>query len=217
MYCGNNAKHPDLLNGTKILGSRYECLNKGKTLGYSQPFDPTFLLPYEPIDKTKKYCGNANILPNEYDRFGGLYECYLKGLGVGKKMKANMFSSQSSYSDDSKSYDSKSYDSKSYDSKSYDISNGIDNMKDIDKFFVHNNYNNKENRLYLVGFIIYLLGLSLFFIGMYYGRPSFITNRKEDNSESKIIDWSKFVPYLLSFSIIYGIFVYFLMKYLINI
>lgn len=89
MYCGNNANNPSLTNGTKVLGTRYSCLKKGKTFGYAQPIDPNFLVPYQPIDPTKKYCGNSDILPVEYDRFGNLYECYLKGVGVGKKLKAD--------------------------------------------------------------------------------------------------------------------------------
>lgn len=95
MYCGNNANHPDLLNGKKTIGTRYGCLLKGKSFGFEQPVDENFLKPYIPIDKTKKYCGGSNVLPNGYDRFGGLYECYLKGIGVGKKLKAE--SSKSSY------------------------------------------------------------------------------------------------------------------------
>lgn len=88
MYCGNNANNPSLINGTKVLGTRYTCLQKGKAFGYAQPIDPNFLVSYQPIDPTKKYCGNNNILPDGYDRFGNLYECYLKGVGVGKKLKA---------------------------------------------------------------------------------------------------------------------------------
>ena len=89
MYCGNNANNPSLTNGTKVLGTRYGCLKKGKIFGYAQPVDPDFLVPYQPIDTTKKYCGNNDILPDGYDRFGNIYECYLKGVGVGKKLKAD--------------------------------------------------------------------------------------------------------------------------------
>jgi len=89
MYCGNNANNPSLTNGTKVLGTRYKCLQKGKRFGYAQPVDPNFLVPYQPIDTTRKYCGNSSVLPDEYDRFGNLYECYLTGVGVGKKLKAD--------------------------------------------------------------------------------------------------------------------------------
>jgi hypothetical protein len=91
MYCGNNANHSDLLNGKKTLGTRYSCLLKGKSFGFESEPDKNFLKPYNPIDKTKKYCGNSDVLPDGYDRFGGLYECYLKGIGVGKKLKAETY------------------------------------------------------------------------------------------------------------------------------
>jgi hypothetical protein len=91
MYCGNNANHIDLLNGKKTLGTRYSCLLKGKSFGFETEPDQNFLKPYNPIDKTKKYCGNSDVLPDGYDRFGGLYECYLKGMGVGKKLKAETY------------------------------------------------------------------------------------------------------------------------------
>jgi len=89
MYCGNNANNPSLTNGTKVLGTRYKCLQKGRNFGYAQPVDPNFLVPYQPIDTTRKYCGNSSVLPEEYDRFGNIYECFLKGVGVGKKLKAD--------------------------------------------------------------------------------------------------------------------------------
>jgi hypothetical protein len=86
-YCGNNASHPSLLNGSKRLGTRYECLNKGIRYGLSQPIDSFYSKPYTPIDPTKKYCG-LNDIPVGYDRYGNLYECFSSGIGVGKRMKA---------------------------------------------------------------------------------------------------------------------------------
>jgi predicted nucleic acid-binding Zn ribbon protein len=88
LYCGNNALHHSLVNGSAVLGTRRGCLEKGKQIALSQPPDPHFLQPYEPIDTTRKYCGNRDYLPEGYDRYGGLYECFLKGQGVGKRMKA---------------------------------------------------------------------------------------------------------------------------------
>lgn len=32
----------------------------------------------------RSYCGNANVLPNGYARFGTKYECLRKGVGIGK-------------------------------------------------------------------------------------------------------------------------------------
>lgn len=88
IYCGNNAFHADLVNGTRVLGTRHQCLQKGIQKGNALPVDPQFLLPYAPITPNTKYCGNLNVLPAGYTRFGGLYECYLSGVGVGKRMKA---------------------------------------------------------------------------------------------------------------------------------
>ena len=88
LYCGNNANHSDVVNGTAVIGNRRGCLEKGKYVGYQQAPDPSFLRAYVPIDDTKKYCGNYEVMPGGYDRFGGLYECFLKGMGVGKRLKA---------------------------------------------------------------------------------------------------------------------------------
>lgn len=88
IYCGNNANHSELRNGTKTLGTRLECLKKGIKNGKSLPVDPEFKKPYRPIVREKKYCGNLDDLPVGYHRFGGLHECYLSGVGVGKRIKA---------------------------------------------------------------------------------------------------------------------------------
>lgn len=88
LYCGNNANNSDVVNGIAVIGTRRGCLEKGKYIGNAQAPDPSFLRPYVPIDDTKVYCGNYDNKPAGYDRFGGLYECFLKGIGVGKRTKA---------------------------------------------------------------------------------------------------------------------------------
>lgn len=88
-YCGNNALHPSLLDGTNILGSRYSCLRKGIGKGSNMPYDINYTYPYEPIDPTRIYCGNNNNLPEDYDRFGNLPQCIQKGIAIGKIQKAN--------------------------------------------------------------------------------------------------------------------------------
>lgn len=115
IYCGNNGQHPQLLNGTKVLGTRYGCLQKGLQRGNSLPVDPAFLLPYTPIVPNTKYCGNQNNLPNGYTRFGGLHECYLSGIGVGKRLKAEEddSDSDSDYDPNDDDSDSESSDSES--------------------------------------------------------------------------------------------------------
>lgn len=221
IYCGNNAEHPDLLNGTKILGSRFSCLQKGKTKGYSQPVDPNFLLPYRPIDTTRKYCGNSSILPNGYNRFGGLYECYLKGVGVGKKLKANnaIIGDPPDPSPVLSSYRSDDVSDVKYNDPSPFVSSyRSDDVSDVKYDDIDIKYSNDSNdspevkNSYITGLIIYSLGVALFFIGMYYGKPSIIMDKTNPNEEK--IDWSKFVPYLLSFCVIYAALVYFFIKYL---
>jgi hypothetical protein len=87
IYCGNNALHPDLLNGTKRMGTRYECMRKGVGTGLNLPYDEEFNNDYEPIDDRKIFCGDRNILPEGYDRFGNAPQCLQKGVGIGKKIK----------------------------------------------------------------------------------------------------------------------------------
>jgi hypothetical protein len=87
-YCGNNANDLDVVNGTAVIGTRRGCLEKGKSIGNMQPADPRFLREYVPIDDTKVYCGNYEAKPDGYDRFGKLDECFRKGIGVGKRLKA---------------------------------------------------------------------------------------------------------------------------------
>jgi hypothetical protein len=88
IYCGNNAKHPDLEDGSRRIGTRSECFRKGLKNGLALPVDELFTKPYEPINKEKKYCGDDEKMPYGFDRPGGLHECYLKGVGTGKRKKA---------------------------------------------------------------------------------------------------------------------------------
>lgn len=88
MYCGNNRLHPDLLDGTKRLGTRKECLDRGVRVGLSLPPERSYAGRYEPIDNTKIYCGNSSRLPDGYDRFGAVFECHRIGVGRGKNIKS---------------------------------------------------------------------------------------------------------------------------------
>ena len=89
MYCGNNRLNSSLLNGTVRLGTRYDCLKKRIMTGLNLPYDPEYSYDYEPIDDTKIYCGNNDQLPENYDIFGNLPACLRKGVGIGKKQKAD--------------------------------------------------------------------------------------------------------------------------------
>lgn len=154
-YCGNNRNHPSLLDGTKELGTRLDCLQRGMRRGLAEDVDPLFNEPYEPIDPVKKYCGNKEELPENYDRFGGLYECYLKGVGTGKRIKAKRESGDiSDISDISDSNDSEGYS------------------------FTKNKKN--KNFLYINMIILFLLNiLSFLIISNFY--PDFLYNYTEEN------------------------------------
>ena len=88
MYCGNNAADAGLLNGNKQLGTRYQCFRKGIGKGLNLPVDLNYNGAYNPIDPARVYCGNQNALPAGYDRMGNLSECLRKGVGVGKRQRA---------------------------------------------------------------------------------------------------------------------------------
>lgn len=89
IYCGNNRLDVDVLNGLKTLGTRYKCLKKGFGTGYYViEADRKMTLPYEPIVINNSYCGDNSVLPDGYESFGSLHNCFTKGLGAGMKKKA---------------------------------------------------------------------------------------------------------------------------------
>lgn len=95
-YCGNNRNSA---NG-RILGTRYKCLKIGIGKGFNMAVDPEYLNDYDPIDIRKIYCGKKNRLPNGYDYMGNAPLCLQKGIGIGKKQKAEGGSSEGGSSDD---------------------------------------------------------------------------------------------------------------------
>lgn len=86
LYCGNNRRHPDIVQGRKVIGSRYKCFKKGFGQGLKEPV-LNHLDEYEPIDETRIYCGDKRALPEGKDRFGTPSECLRKGFGVAQKVK----------------------------------------------------------------------------------------------------------------------------------
>ncbi len=88
LYCGNNARNPDVRSGKKQIGSRYECFRRGVGIGLGLPYDPNFSARFVPIDKRKIYCGKQDELPNGYDIMGNSSLCMRKGVGVGRSIKA---------------------------------------------------------------------------------------------------------------------------------
>jgi hypothetical protein len=86
LYCGNNARDVGLLNGTKILGTRYQCLKKGIGRGLNEPI-LEYNEEYEALDDIKLFCGNGTTLPAGKDRLGTRGECLRKGFAIGQKQK----------------------------------------------------------------------------------------------------------------------------------
>jgi hypothetical protein len=86
IYCGNNAKDRGLIDGSKIMGTRYQCLKKGIGQGLREPI-LEFNDEYEAIDTTKIFCGNGDVLPQDKDKLGTQAECLRKGFAVGQKQK----------------------------------------------------------------------------------------------------------------------------------
>lgn len=86
IYCGNNARDRGLLDGSKVIGTRYQCLKKGIGQGLREPI-LEFNDEYEAIDTTKIFCGNGDVLPRNKDRLGTQAECLRKGFAVGQKQK----------------------------------------------------------------------------------------------------------------------------------
>ena len=98
IYCGNNAQDDQLLDGTKIIGTRHGCMKKGFGKGFNMPYDPKFGGPYTPIDKRKIYCGNNSEKPDGYDSIGSLSQCLQKGIGIGKRKRGILGYSPLGYS-----------------------------------------------------------------------------------------------------------------------
>jgi len=89
IYCGNNAQDDQLLDGTRIIGTRHGCMKKGFGKGFNMSYDSKFAGPYTPIDKRKIYCGNNSEKPEGYDSIGSLSQCLQKGIGIGKRKRAD--------------------------------------------------------------------------------------------------------------------------------
>lgn len=88
MYCGNNLRNPKVRSGQQVVGTRYGCLKRGIGVGLGLPYDPEYSNRYVPVDARKIYCGEFENLPDGYDLMGSNSMCYLKGVGVGKALKA---------------------------------------------------------------------------------------------------------------------------------
>lgn len=92
IYCGNKLNHPDLLSGTRVLGTNYDCLRKGIGVGSHLPYDADYAGGYIPVDARKYYCGLAPVPPpgGGYFAVGSPSKCLQIGVGVGKAQRAAM-------------------------------------------------------------------------------------------------------------------------------
>ena len=91
IYCGNNAENEELKTGKLTLGTRYQCLQKGFGVGSHLPLPSKLDQDYVPIDTRKIYCGNQDVLPNDYDYLGNLPMCLQKGVGIGRNAKIQKY------------------------------------------------------------------------------------------------------------------------------
>ena len=89
-YCGNNINDIKLLSGTHVLGTNYQCLQKGIGVGMHLPYDDTFSGPYAPVDPRRFYCGNLAVPPAGYFAHGSPSKCLQIGVGIGKSQKAGL-------------------------------------------------------------------------------------------------------------------------------
>ena len=210
MYCGNNARDERLVAGDLVLGTRHGCMRKGVGVGLNMETDPSYRGEYEPIDETRIYCGNAEQLPEGYDRYGSLTACLQKGVAIGKRIKATR--------DDDDDDDSDGMIWDDDDGKSDDD----DGKSDDDDGMIWDDDSDEEARLIpgeppipvqhrrrffsvkrVVAFIISAVSL---FIILYFWKPSFIVKKIEtDGVEKTTIVWKNFLLIYIITVILSGI------------
>ena len=88
IYCGNNRRNRNLINGSLNVGSRSKCFKKGFGVGINQPVDPDYSGEYEPIYIDNIYCGDDQNNAPVNSRMGTLPQCLQKGVAIGKVQKA---------------------------------------------------------------------------------------------------------------------------------
>lgn len=189
IYCGNNKKSPKLT--TMRRGTKYECLKKGVGTGLRMPLDEDFLGEFAPIDKRKMYCGNKTKLPRGYSIMGSGPKCLAKGVGIGKRIRAER--------GDGSGTDSMNNES-----------------DDNDDGYSDDGYspNHMKINMYLYVSICIIWSISLF-IYLYVRKPNFIIEKRayeKTYEKTKKIHWIKFSIIYIIACIIFALCVYFLMK-----
>jgi hypothetical protein len=183
-YCGNNGNSPLLVanGGNRVLGSRHDCLRQGIGVGLHMPLDPSYLNPYNPINNTRYYCGNAAVLPAGYDANGTLNMCHGIGIGVGRRKRAAAAPLAALPP----------------------LAGGAPLAVAPPLVVPPAPLAGGSVAIYLICFV---LMISIFVITMLYKKPTFI--KKKDTEE---IDWYVFSPYIALFSIVVGITLYIIYK-----
>ena len=188
-YCGNNGNSPLLVanGGNRTLGSRHDCLRQGIGVGLNMPLDPSYLNPYNPINNTRYYCGNAAALPAGYDANGTLNMCHGIGIGVGRRKRALAAPLAGGAAPLAGGAVPLAGEAVPLAGGAAPLAGGAAPLA-----------------LYLICFV---LMISIFVITMLYKKPTFI--KKKDTEE---IDWYVFSPYIALFSIVVGIMLYVIYK-----
>ena len=217
MYCGNNARDERLVAGDLVLGTRHGCMRKGVGVGLNMDTDPSYRGEYEPIDETRIYCGNAEQLPEGYDRYGSLTACLQKGVAIGKRIKATRDDDDDSdgmiWDDDGKSDDAD--DGKSDDSddgKSDDADDGMiwDDDTDEETRLIPGDppipVQNRRRFFSVKRVIAFVLSAVSLFVILYFWKPSFIVKKTEtDGVEKTTIVWKNFLLIYIITVILSGI------------
>lgn len=195
IYCGNNGADTDLLVGRSVLGTKYKCMRKGVGKGLNLPYDPKFNGVYMPIDERIIYCGDKADLPSGYDRFGNLPSCLQKGVGIGKRLKAQ------------KSLPNYQFGNSTYDPQKKPVIKKLFNTQEKYQF----GYSTR-GFMYIWPIVIFIiLSAAIFFI-IYFIRPSFITKKVGNKTK---IDWGKFMAYFIANMVIIGLTIFLTWKFYI--
>jgi len=83
-YCGNNGA----ATRGKPVGTRVQCLRIGIGKGSRLPCTESYAGEYQPIDTRRVYCGDQDVMPDEYDLLGSPSMCLKTGIGIGKAQRA---------------------------------------------------------------------------------------------------------------------------------
>jgi hypothetical protein len=209
-YCGNNGNSPLLVanGGNRTLGTRHDCLRQGIGVGLNMPLDPSYLNPYNPINNTRYYCGNAAALPAGYDANGTLNMCHGIGIGVGRRKRALAAPLAGGAVPLAGGAVPLAGGAVPLAGGAVPLAGGAVPLAGgavpLAGGAAPLAGGAAPLALYLICFV---LMISIFVITMLYKKPSFI--KKKDTEE---IDWYVFSPYIALFSIVVGIILYMIYK-----